>query len=189
MDLKFVIDKLIPYRLGAVNSLTHSLKLVNDFQDAKAIEIYFDKKLVIIGNSYAYTNPVIESGLVHCRALLEFLGLCCTKNGLGNIKKRKNKDDVGIEYYLDINGMPLQKLTTDLAISRYPEPREDAENALISVFRASNKGLAHNTLEFEPQELRLLEIASRGVETLIISYLYTPMGITTPNYQIVQMKI
>jgi BarA-like signal transduction histidine kinase len=30
---------------------------------------------VIEGNALAFTNPAIEAALVHCRALLEFLGL------------------------------------------------------------------------------------------------------------------
>ena len=87
----YTIEKLIPYRLGAINSLTHALRLRDAFGSPKTIEIYFDRKLTIVGNSNAYTNPVIESGLVHCRALLEFLGLCYTKNGLGNIVKRKGE--------------------------------------------------------------------------------------------------
>ncbi len=80
-----VIDELISYRLGAVNALTHSLNLCKVFDNPKTIEIYFDNKLTIFGNSNAYTNPVIASGLIHCRVLLEFLGLRLTKNRLSNI--------------------------------------------------------------------------------------------------------
>ena len=187
VDLDYVIDTLIPYRLKAVDSLTHALRLCDSFENPKSIEIYFDKKLTIIGNSNAYTNPVVESGLVHCRALLEFLGLCYTKNGLENILNRKNKDDVGIEHYQDLNGLALQKVSPDIAISRYPGPKEDAEQALISIFTATNKGLAHITSSLEPQELRLLEIASRGVDALIISHLYTPMGKAAPEYKMEQV--
>ena len=186
VDLDYVIDTLIPYRLKAVNSLTHALRLCDSFENPKSIEIYFDKKLTIVGNSNAYTNPVIESGLVHCRALLEFLGLCYTTNGLGNILNRK-KDDVGIEHYQDLNGLALQQVSPHMAISRYPGPKEDAEQALISIFTATNKGLAHITSSLEPQKLRLLEIASRGVDALIISHLYTPMGKAAPEYKMEQV--
>ena len=187
VDLDYVINKLIPHRLGAVNSLTHALRLCNSFENPKPIKIYFDRKLTIVGNSNAYTNPVIESGLIHCRALLEFLGICYTKNGLEIIKNRK-PDDVGIEHYKDSNGAALQKVSPDVAISRYPGPRDDAEKALISIFLAANKGLAHVTSELQPQELRLLEIASRGVDALVISYLYTPMGKVAPDYKMQQVE-
>lgn len=85
MNLDQVIDELIPYRLGAVNALTHALNLCKIYDNPKTIEIYFDNKLIIDGNSNAYTNSVIESRLIHCRALLEFLGLSLTKNRLSNL--------------------------------------------------------------------------------------------------------
>ena len=186
IDLDYVIDTLIPYRLKVVNSLTHALRLCDSFENPKSIEIYFDKKLTIVGNSNAYTNPVIESGLVHCRALLEFLGVCYRKNALENILNRQ-KDDVGIEHYQDLNGLYLQKVSPDMAISRYPGSKDDAKQALISIFTATNKGLAHITSSFGSQELRLLEIASRGVDALIISHLYTPMGKLAPEYKMEQV--
>jgi hypothetical protein len=188
VNLDDVLDKHIPYRLGAVSSLSDALELKRTFENPKDIQIYFDNKLRIVGNSNAYINPVIESGLMHCRALLEFLGLCHTKQGLGSIVKRREKDDVGLEDFQDVNGLLLTKLSPDMATSHYSGPREDAENALISIFRATHKGIAHITLEFEPQELELLEIASRGVESLIISHLYTPMGIKAPKYKITKIE-
>jgi hypothetical protein len=182
VDLDYVVNTLIPHRLGAVDRLTHALNLCYSFKEPKPIEIYFDRKLTIVGNSNAYTNPVIESGLIHCRALLEFLGICYTKNGLEIIKNRK-PDDVGIEHYKDSNGVALKKVSPDVAISRYPGPKVDAEKALISIFLAANKGLAHVTSELQPQDLEFLEIASRGVDALIISHLYTPMGKVAPDYK------
>jgi hypothetical protein len=186
VDLDYVINKLIPYRLGAVNALTHALGLRSSFEKPKPIKIYFDRKLTIVGNSNAYTNPVIDSGLIHCRALLEFLGICYTKNGLEIIKNRK-PDDVGIEHYKDLNGVTLQKVSPEVAISRYPGRKEDAERALITIFLATNKGLAHVTSELQPQDLDFLEIASRGVDALVNSYLYTPLGKVAPDYKMLQV--
>ncbi|MFZ2325276.1 MAG: hypothetical protein WAW73_00025, partial [Rhodoferax sp.] len=62
----------------------------------------------------------------------------------------------------------------------------EAEQALLSVFRIANKGLAHLTSSFlaSPEETRLLEIASRGVPALIVSYLYTPLGLAAPASQL-----
>lgn len=183
-----VIDEIILYRLGEVNALTHALNLCKVFYNPKTIEIYFDNKLTIVGNSTAYTNPVIESGLIHCRALLEFLGLRLTRNRLSNRGQRK-LDDVGIEHYFDTKGLPLKQLSPDLALASYLGQREDAEKALVSVFSTANKGLAHITSTLTTAELSLLELASRGVESLIISHLYTPMGLVVPDYKIVQEKL
>ena len=65
---------------------------------------------IMEGNLNAFTNPAIEAGLVHSRALLEFLGLCDKNGTLCNIKKRR-RGDVGIEHFknadrLSKNGRP-----------------------------------------------------------------------------------
>ena len=46
-----------------------------------------------------------------------------------------------------------------------------------------NKGLAHITagLIASATDIRALEIASRGVPALVISYLYTPLGLAAPT--------
>jgi hypothetical protein len=35
-----------------------------------------------------------------------------------------------------------------------------------------------------PEHGRLIEIASRGVPSLVISHLYTPLGLSAPNYKL-----
>ncbi|WP_456709214.1 MULTISPECIES: hypothetical protein [Bradyrhizobium] len=47
--------------------------------------LYAGDKLVIEGTLRGFTNPCIEAGMMHCRALLEFLGLCDKNGRLGNI--------------------------------------------------------------------------------------------------------
>jgi len=97
------------------------------------------------GNLNAFTNPHIEAGLVHCRALLEFLGLCMINARLGNVRKRRISD-IGIEHFSNANG-PLPMVTPEEAVSRYDGGREEAEEALISIFQAANKDLAHITTD------------------------------------------
>jgi hypothetical protein len=63
VDLDYVVNTIIPHRLGAIDRLTHALRLRNSFGEPKPIEIYFDRKLTIVGNSNAYTNPVIVVGI------------------------------------------------------------------------------------------------------------------------------
>jgi hypothetical protein len=49
------------------------------------MEIYADGKLIADGNLNGFINPAIEAGLVHCRALLEFLGLKAAGGRIVNV--------------------------------------------------------------------------------------------------------
>jgi hypothetical protein len=68
----------------------------------------------------------------------------------------------------------------DAALGRYPGGKEEAEQALLAVFQITNKGIAHVTEDIKdnPDHGRLIEIASRGVPSLVVSYLYTTKVIT-----------
>ena len=68
-----VLSQLIPQRLDAVATLNLVLRLRANWNAPRRMSIYFDDRLQITGNSDAFTNPVVEAGLVHCRALLSFL--------------------------------------------------------------------------------------------------------------------
>lgn len=186
MDPHYVLHRLIPYRLHAIAAFTLVLRLRSAWDSARPMQLLIDGKLVIEGNSNAFTNPVIESGLVHCRALLEFLGLSMSMGGkLQALQRDRKPDDVGIEHFSNAAG-PLPRVSPAQAIARYPGGAADAEAALVAVFYAANKGLAHLTSSFieSEEQAKLLEIASRGVPTLIVSHLYTPLGLPAPEYQL-----
>ena len=149
------------------------------------MNIFVNDKLVVEGNLNGFTNPAIEAGLMHYRALLEFLGLCMSSDGrLGSVKKRLNSD-IGIEHFHTANG-PIQKVAPDEALKRYDGDRAEAEKALLTVFHITNKGIAHFTEDFNdhPEHATFVEIASRGIPSLVISHLYTPLGLPAPNYKI-----
>jgi hypothetical protein len=149
------------------------------------MSILLGGKLAIDGNLNGFTNPAIEAGLMHCRALLGFLGLCQANSGrLGAVKKRR-EGDIGIEHFRNASG-PLPKVTPDHALNRYAGGRAEAERALLAVFQITNKGIAHITGDLidNPEHGRLIEIASRGVPSLVISYLYTPLGLPPPDYKL-----
>ena len=95
-------------------------------------------KQVLEGNLNAFTNPAIEAGLVHCRALLEFLGLCERDGGLSN-RKRRQSSDVGIEHFRNTDG-PLKMVDPETALSRYDGGRDEAKKALLTVLHITNKG-------------------------------------------------
>lgn len=184
-----VLDKTIPYRLAAVSALTGALELIASWSGPKSLMICFDGKRTIEGNSNAYTNPVIEAGLMHCRALLEFLGLREKNNKLAPInEKRSHPGDVGVEQFRDSNGKPLPRVTPKEAVSRYKGERVDAQKALLAVFYATNKGLAHMTWQLSAPEVSLLLVASKGVPALVISHLYTPLGREAPQYELTHRR-
>ncbi|MEI6399391.1 MAG: hypothetical protein WCO71_11535, partial [Pseudomonadota bacterium] len=178
------LTKTAPYRMHAVEIFRFALRLRSEWAEAPPMEISVGDKLVVEGNLNAFTNPAIEAGVIHSRALLQFLGLCCRNNKLCNIKGRKD-DDIGIEHFADKNG-PLAIVSPDEAISRYQGERIEAEKALLNIFRVANKGLAHITQDFidHPESGTLLDIASRGIPSLVISHLFTPLGLPAPNYKI-----
>jgi len=172
--------------MQAVDVLNYALRLRSQWGEVPLMTMHVDGELVLDGNLNAFTNPAIEAGLIHCRALLEFLGLCERKGQLSNRSSGSRKpDDVGIEDFRNADG-PLKIVAPEIALSRYPGPREEAEKALLTVFRVANKGLAHVTqsLADDPESGQLIEIASRGVPALIVSFLYRPLGLPAPDYKI-----
>ena len=179
-----LLQKLIPYRMQAVDTLNYALRLRSNWSTAPWMTMHVDGKQVMEGNLNAFTNPAIEAGLVHCRALLEFLGLCEKDGRLSNRKKRQ-PGDVGIEQFHNTDG-PLKMVAPEVALNGYDGGRAEAERALLTVFHITNKGLAHVTADLaaHPAHGRLLEIASRGIAALVISYLYTPLRVAAPNYKI-----
>lgn len=176
------LDSVIPYRMKAIDTFRIALRYVLVWHEPKPMEMYFDGRLCVRGLSTAWTNPVVESGIMHCRACLEFLGLReCSGQGLKlAVRNRKRADDYGVEDY----DLPL--LTIDQALAPYAGTKEEAERALASVIHCANKGVAHmtaNQLVVE-DDLRLYEIAARGVPALLANHLYIPLGRPVPDYKI-----
>jgi hypothetical protein len=181
-----LVKLFIPYRMEAISIFHYALSLRARWSDAPSMTMHVDGKQIMEGNLNAFTNPTIEAGLVHCRALLEFLGLCDRKGVLSNIPdRRKGKGDVGIESFSNANG-PLPMVTPDAALGKYTGERAEAERALLSIFHVANKGLAHTTTDLidDPEHGKLFEIAIRGIPSLVVSYVYTPLGIPAPNFKI-----
>lgn len=176
--------RLLDHRMQSVATLKWAFDLRSSWAEAPSIAVYIDGKLTVEGSLDAITNPMLEVGLVHCRALLEFLGLCDSKGSLGQIKKR-HKTDVGVEHFRNAAG-PLKKVEPEVALSRYEGGRTEAEKALVAILHVTNKGIAHNTMGLiEGSEgAKLIEIASRGVPSLMVSYFYTPLGLQRPDSNI-----
>lgn len=179
---------LLEYRMRAVAighlALTKSLA----WDQVPTIEILFDGELIIEGEATAFTNGAIEAAIVHSRALLEFLGLVGkSQTQLKELLQpnRRQKDDAGIEQFKG-----LVKLSIQNAVQSYPGTPAEAEASLAYVIYLANKGIAHTTSTFtkHDQGSALLEIAFRGVPTLIINNFYIPLDIDPPKYELQSWK-
>jgi hypothetical protein len=175
---------LLEYRLSAVAIGHLALRRAVAWDEVPSIKIFFNDTQVIEGKATAFTNGAIESAIVHCRALLEFLGLGLrgkSRTELIEIPNRSKNDDIGIEHFPG-----LTKLSVQRAVQAYPGPKGEAEAALAYVVYLANKGLAHTTSSFtkHDQGSELLEIAFRGVPTLVVNNFYVPLNIEPPNYEL-----
>lgn len=124
---------------------------------------------------------MIEAGMIHARALLEFLGLCVRKGQLAQVASRR-AGDVAVEHYSAF-GRQLEMATPGSALAAYPGPRQEAEEALVSILNLANKGLAHITNDVGSKVWgdHHLDIACRGIPVLVHNHLYAKLGRTAPK--------
>lgn len=180
---RYFIERILPYRLEAVEVLGLALRYRLSWTDPVPMEIHFEGNLSIEGLSSAFTNPAIEAGIIHCRALLEFIGLRVDRNDHKRLSTRSSSrpDDLMIESFANGGGR-LQVVTPAEAVAPYEGPPDEAEQALARVIHIANKGLAHSTVGLinNSDDLRLCEIASRGVRALLVRHFYKPLGLKAP---------
>ena len=175
---------LLEYRMRAVAIGHLALQYASIWDEAPSMKIYFDEMQVIEGTATGFTNGAIESAIIHCRALLEFLGLGVAAGSSATLRElsaARKTDDAGVEL---LDG--LSRVTVADALAQYPGPASEAEAALAYVIYLANKSLAHTTTTFTKHDhgTSLLEIAFRGVPALVANRFYIPLGIEPPNYQL-----
>jgi hypothetical protein len=188
MDSKHsFIERILPYRLEAIEVLELALQYRLSWEGPVPMQIFFEGRLSIEGLSTAFTNAAIESGVIHCRALLEFIGLRADAGAHGRLAQRGSgrADDLLIEHFSSDSG-PLKLVTPAEAVAPYDGPAHEAEQALAHVIHVANKGLNHSTIGLisEPDDLAMTEVASRGVRALLVNHFYVPMGIAPPEKRI-----
>ena len=179
-----VLLAMLDYRMEAISIGHLALRHHMSWEEAPTMEVYFNGKQVIEGKATGFTNAAIESAIIHCRAILEFLGLQSSKVSATEVAEqsvRARADDLGIEQFAGLSMISKAK-----AVAAYPGERAEAEAALALIFHLANKGLAHTTASFKLHsgDARLLEIAFRGVPALLINGFYSPLGIIPPSHNL-----
>lgn len=178
-----VINYLIPYRLQALETLQFAWVWSGESSSPRHVTVLEGDKVKLNCNVAALANPMIEAGLIHARALLEFMGLTAEKRRLVAVKNRR-ADDFGIEKILTQEGKPLPKISPEIVFNAYNGPSIDAESSLVAIFEWSNKGHAHVTsgLDKLPYTELHLENACKGIPILLHENLYAKLGLPFPNY-------
>lgn len=176
-----VLNQWIPYRLQAIETLQFAWHLVGESEEPRHVEVIVDGNIKLRGNVAAIANPMIEVGIIHARALLEFLGLCAKSGRLMQIDNRR-KDDIAIEQF-STPTIPISIVTPSAALSAYAGPAEEAEKALVAIFEWANKGLAHLTTGILSDQYtdQHLDIACRGIPVLLHNHLYAKLGKHIPR--------
>jgi len=85
---------LLNYRMQSIAIGHLAIRYTLEWDEVPPIKVFFGELQVIEGLATAFTNLAIESALIHCRALLEFLGL--SSNDAKTLKQRtqSRKDDM-----------------------------------------------------------------------------------------------
>lgn len=168
-DREAYISVHIPYRMRAVAWMLDLMRRIGFPDVPRRMDIYIDGKRCIETNHYLLTNPVYEVGLMHARALLEFLGLTATKDKAALkqiIKRRYDNTDVGIEDFNRTSG-PLAKVSPDEAYARYPGQTSEARRALASVIEHADRGVAHLSTGPDQSQDRRIEWIMGGSEAVL----------------------
>lgn len=177
--------ELLKYRMESIAIGHLAIRYTLEWNEVPPIKIFFGDAQVIEGLATAFTNPAIESALIHCRALLTFLGLSAKDSKTLQERTGSRKDDIVIEGFSGPNGA-LKRVNIRDALNAYKGNKEEAEKALAYVLHTTNKALAHSTSGFSKsnEATKLLEIAFRGAPTLMINNFYNKIGLNPPRYEL-----
>lgn len=176
------LERLIPHRLDALAILALMLELRLKWEEPKPMQILVEGCVQFEGLTSLFTNPIIEVGVLHIRALLEFIGLKANSNALvAVLTNQRRSDDAGIEL-LELNGKALQRVTPAQVRDAYPENPALAETSLVAAINAANKGMAHLSAQYanKPVEAEQLLLAARLAQHLVEKHVYLPLGRKRP---------
>lgn len=179
-DKDFLLERVVPHRLHSLYALTIAIDLIakKSPDDAGAFTLSINGNGAVQGGAAALTNAWLEAGIVHGRALLEFLGLGERNGKLTERGVPRQPTDWRIADF----GLP--PVTRAQAIEAYTGRPDEAEESLVGIMVFANRAIAHITDLVDPERFGThhLEIASRGIYALIIRHLYKPLNLPEPPF-------
>ena len=174
------LNTVLPYRLYSLGCLEMALSLVREYPNGASLQCKFNDKLKVQGSSSIITNANVELGIIHCRVLMEFLGVKVDKN-MNLISAGKPRDsDVTIESF------ELPKLTLEQVVEPCTSDKELARKYIAKTLFAANKLIAHatNLVKLEEDSIDGYIVTARAIPVLFKNYFYNPLKLEIPNYKV-----
>lgn len=183
----YIYREVNPYKLNVVHQLKRALHRHMKWVDEglrPSIEIKFDGKTSIAGNSNAYINPLMESGILHIRSVLEFAGLKRDKLGRLTLVEKRYPDDVGVEI-LEINRKKLEMIDINKLQMEIGDKADLVLDSLSFVMWLANKFVAHFTtiINHDRETLYKMLVASQATPLIIANHVYVAQGLQVPAYK------
>ena len=183
MDSADYLARLLPHRLDAVAIAVLMLRFRLKWQEAKPMQIFVEGRLQFEGRTTLFTNPAIEVGVLHARALLEFIGLKVNAGKLIQATAGSRQlDDAAIEKLVSSAGQ-LPLVTPEEAGAIHPANPEAAKQALARVITVAHKGLAHSSAIYfaSPIDAQEILLALQLTQQLVEHHVYAPLGMERPQ--------
>jgi hypothetical protein len=168
----------IPYRLQALRFCYRICDVRKEPHPDYGDELWIGEGLNLDEDRRLWFNAVIESGLIYCRVLLEFLGITRDRDAdrlmqtdSKQMKRKRSPDDICITDF------GLSKITVEQAVSGFSYASPDkVAHALCHIIETANKTVAHLTAGPKlPGTFPSLRLACRVVIDLLWQYLYVPL--------------
>ena len=183
MDSEDYLSRLLPHRLDAVAIAVLMLKFTLRWEEPKPMQIFVEGRLHFEGQTTMFTNPALEVGVLHARALLEFIGLKVNSGGrlIQLPSNSRQADDAAIEKITGPSGA-LSLVSPDDAGAIYPIDAESARHALAGLIVAAHKGLAHSSATYfsSPRDASEIMLALQLTQQLVERFVYAPLGRLRP---------
>jgi hypothetical protein len=168
----------IPYRLQSLRFCYRVCDVRKEPHPDYGDELWIGERLNIDEDSPLWFNAVIESGLIYCRVLLEFLGITRDRD-TERLRQTDSKQMKRKRYHDDIciTDFDLCKITVEEAVSGFSYASPDkVARALCHVIETANKTVAHLTAGPKlPGTFPSLGLACRVVIDLVWYHLYIPL--------------
>jgi hypothetical protein len=173
-DQRKFLDEHIPYRLGNLDLFYHALRIMLSEPAPQKVRMIFDDGHEVRGPYWVFTNLAVETGIMTCRVLLEFLEA-----------KQNYKDDVLITMFQRPTGENLASVPLS-QVAKFPPPEVSESKTLEALKfskRAANKAVAHLTLgppQQEDEEIQLYQVSCLAIRAAIEHHLYEKLGLPAP---------
>ncbi len=186
MNSNHYLQYVIPHRVISNTVLMESIKVYAQcisLDKPVRARLSVGEIVTIESSAFSLLNPIIESGLLNIRCLVEFLGFKRNSKNGDLVARAGRSDDVVIESF-DFGGVPLSKVTPEdfCSLSR-GYPPEAVREATCHTLEMADKAIAHLTEDRSviTTDLRRVAVTAECVEAALMKFLYDAMGLQRPS--------